>query len=71
MPFVSKKQRAFAHANPDKFGGEEGLAEWDSDTPSDLPTYANGKTTSPDVKKKFQWTPARHRTGYTKDQRAA
>lgn len=59
MPFVSQKQRAFAHANPEKFGGEEGLKEWDSDTPSDLPTYKNGTTTSPDTKKKFQYSPKR------------
>lgn len=32
MPFVSKKQAAFAHANPDKFGGQAGLKEWDSAT---------------------------------------
>ena len=72
MPFKSQKQRAFAHANPEKFGGEEGLSEWESDTPSDLPTYANGdETTSPDTKKKFQWAPAKHRAGYKKSERLA
>jgi hypothetical protein len=53
MPFVSAKQRAFGHANPEKFGGKEGLKEWDNSTPSDLPKYKHGKTTSPDTKKKF------------------
>ena len=32
MPFASKKQAAFAHANPDKFGGEAKLKEWDDAT---------------------------------------
>ena len=57
MPFKSKKERAFAYANPEKFGGEEGLKEWESETPSELPKYAHGKTTSPDVKKKFTYAP--------------
>jgi hypothetical protein len=55
IPFVSAKQRAFGHANPEKFGGEEGLKEWESSTPSKLPKYKHGKTTSPDVKKKFTY----------------
>lgn len=29
MPFLSLKQARFAHANPDRFGGEAGLKEWD------------------------------------------
>lgn len=29
MPFLSLKQARFAHANPEKFGGEAGLKEWD------------------------------------------
>lgn len=62
MPFTSKKQRAFAHANPEKFGGEKGLQEWESDTPSSLPKYAHGQSTSPEVKKKFQWAP-KHKRG--------
>jgi hypothetical protein len=32
VPFKSKKQAAFAHANPEKFGGAERLKEWDSAT---------------------------------------
>lgn len=32
MPFVSRKQQAFAYAHPEKFGGKEGLAEWSSAT---------------------------------------
>lgn len=32
MPFESKKQARFAYANPDKFGGKEGLAEWSDAT---------------------------------------
>lgn len=32
MPFTSKAQQRFAYANPDKFGGKKGLAEWSSDT---------------------------------------
>ena len=55
MPFVSAKQRAFAHANPEKFGGEEGLKEWESDTPSKLPKYVHKTTTSPETKKKFTY----------------
>jgi hypothetical protein len=31
-PFASKSQAAFAHANPDKFRGEEKLKEWDRAT---------------------------------------
>ena len=53
MPLVSQKQRAFAHANPEKFGGEEGLKEWESETPSKLPKYKHGTTTSPKLKRKF------------------
>ena len=30
-PFASKLQSAFAHANPSKFGGKKGLAEWEND----------------------------------------
>lgn len=56
MPFVSAKQRAFAHANPEKFGGEGKLQEWESETPSKLPKYKHGKTTSPELKKKFTYT---------------
>lgn len=59
MPFTSGKQRAFAHANPEKFGGEAGLKEWESDTPSKLPKYAHGKTTSPAVKKRFTYASKR------------
>lgn len=55
MPFVSAKQRAFAHANPEKFGGEKGLEEWESESPSKLPKYKHGKTTSPETKKKFAY----------------
>jgi len=32
MPFGSKAQQRFAHANPEKFGGERGLKEWDQST---------------------------------------
>jgi len=32
MPFQSKAQQRFAYANPDKFGGKEGLKEWSSAT---------------------------------------
>jgi hypothetical protein len=32
MPFVSKAEQRFAHANPEKFGGKKGLAEWDAAT---------------------------------------
>ena len=55
MPFESTKQRRFAYANPETFGGEEGLKEWESDTPSSLPKYKHGTTTSPETKRKFQW----------------
>jgi hypothetical protein len=32
MPFVSKAQQRFAHANPKKFGGQAKLKEWDEAT---------------------------------------
>ena len=32
MPFKSHAQQRFAHANPEKFGGERGLKEWDHAT---------------------------------------
>jgi hypothetical protein len=32
MPFKSEAQQRFAHANPEKFGGESKLAEWDRST---------------------------------------
>lgn len=31
-PFASFAQARFAHANPEKFGGKKGLAEWDRST---------------------------------------
>ena len=31
-PFASKLQARFAHANPEKFGGQRGLKEWDKST---------------------------------------
>jgi thiol-disulfide isomerase/thioredoxin len=36
-PFKSKKQRKFAYANPEKFGGKKGIKEWESKTPKDIP----------------------------------
>jgi hypothetical protein len=36
-PFTSKAQRKFAYANPEKFGGKEGIKEWESKTPKKLP----------------------------------
>ena len=36
-PFTSKAQRIFAHANPEKFGGKEGIKEWEEKTPKKLP----------------------------------
>lgn len=32
MPWLSRKQAAFGHAHPEKFGGAPGLSEWDSAT---------------------------------------
>ena len=32
MPFASKAQQRFLHANPEKVGGEKKLAEWDKST---------------------------------------
>jgi len=55
MPFVSAKQRAWAHANPEDLGGEAKVSEWESKTPSKLPKYKHGKTTSPELKKKFAY----------------
>lgn len=36
-PFQSEAQRKFAYANPEKFGGKEGIEEWESHTPKDIP----------------------------------
>jgi hypothetical protein len=36
-PFRSKAQRKFAYSNPEKFGGKEGIKEWESVTPKHLP----------------------------------
>lgn len=36
-PFHSKAQRRFAHANPEKFGGKEGIKEWEEKTPKNIP----------------------------------
>ena len=32
MPFKSEAQQRFAYANPEKFGGKKGLAEWSAAT---------------------------------------
>ncbi len=32
MPFKSDAEARFAHAHPEKFGGKEGLKEWDAAT---------------------------------------
>ena len=72
MPFKSVKQQAWAYTpeGTKALGGEDKVKEWQSETPSDLPKYANaGGTTSPDVKKKFQYTG--RRSGYKKSQRLA
>jgi hypothetical protein len=53
MPFQSQKQRAWAHANPEALGGKDKVSEWESETPSSLPKYKHGTTTSPKLKKKF------------------
>lgn len=46
-PFRSEDQRKFAYANSSKFGGKEGIAEWESETPAKLPK----KKKSGDLKK--------------------
>jgi hypothetical protein len=44
MPFKSKKQQKFAYANPKKFGGLHGLAEWSKSTDfNNLPEKATPK----------------------------
>ena len=66
MPFVSKKQEKFGYANPEKFGGAAGLAEWSAATDqSSLPDAAPRKK-----KKNFSYAP-RVKTGFTKEQKAA
>lgn len=45
MPFVSKKQQKFAYANPEKFGGKAGLAEWSSATNFDTLPVRKKKAT--------------------------
>jgi len=42
-PFKSKKQRRFAHANPEKFGGKKGVKEWESKTPDSIPEVVKGE----------------------------
>lgn len=75
MPFKSKAQQGFAYANPDKFGGKKGLAEWSADTDfNSLPEKVESgaaDSNAPARKKKFSYAPQRVRTGYTKAQRAA
>jgi hypothetical protein len=68
VPFKSKKQQKFAYANPEKFGGQEGLNEWSSDTNfSSLPETVNSER-----KKKFTFAPrTQTRASYTRDQRVA
>lgn len=56
MPFVSAKQRAWAHANPKELGGESKVAEWESETPSALPKYKHGTSTSPKLARKFAFS---------------
>jgi len=53
MPFLSQKQRAWAHANPKALGGESKVSEWEAETPSKLPKYKHGTSTSPKLAKKF------------------
>lgn len=36
-PFKSKAQRRFAYANEEKFGGKEGIKEWEEKTPKNIP----------------------------------
>lgn len=55
MPFVSQKQRRWAHANPEELGGEAAVSEWESHTPSELPKYKHGTTISPELKKRFTY----------------
>jgi hypothetical protein len=43
-PFKSKKQRRFAHANPEKFGGKEGIKEWEKETPKNIPEKVKKNT---------------------------
>lgn len=43
-PFRSKKQRRFAHANPEKFGGKEGIKEWEKETPKNIPEKVKKNT---------------------------
>lgn len=73
MPFKSKAQQGFAYANPEKFGGKKGLAEWSGDTDFDsLPEkVASGASDENAPKKKFSYAPKSSRAGYTKAQRAA
>jgi hypothetical protein len=50
MPFVSKAQQKFLHANPDKIGGKEKLKEWDDAT--DFSTLPARKKPGPKPKSK-------------------
>lgn len=47
MPFASQKQRRFAYANPEKFGGEKGISEWESKTPSKIPEQVEKSVEQP------------------------
>jgi hypothetical protein len=76
MPFVSKKQNAWAHtdAGMEALGGPKKVKEWESDTDyASLPErVASGAADeSAPRAKKFNYAPKKTRAGYTKAQRAA
>jgi hypothetical protein len=52
MPFKSGAQQRFAYANPEKFGGKKGLAEWSEAT--DFKTLPERKAPGFGRKKKNQ-----------------
>ncbi len=46
-PFKSKKQRRYAYANLEEFGGKQGIKEWESKTPENIPESVEKKDKIP------------------------
>jgi hypothetical protein len=61
-PFRSQAQRRFAYANASKFGGKEGLKEWESATPKNIPEKV-AKSEELDIGQKIEHE---HRSTLTK-----
>lgn len=65
MPFTSEKQRRFMFAEHPRIARR--WAHEDPEGDEGLPTYAHGKTTSPDVKKRWEKLKSRRKMEQTKE----